>query len=61
MKLTTNDYVTRHQQEKSVGSVQKAKVNVIRQINTTINKQKNLILTVTVLQCLKRPLLFEHF
>ena len=53
MKLTTNDYVTRHQQEKSVGSVQKAKVNVIRQINTTINKQKNLILTVTVLQCLK--------
>ena len=53
MKLTTNDYVTRDQQEKSVGLVQKAKVNVIRQINTTINKQKNLILTVTVLQCFK--------
>ena len=33
--------------------LQKAKVNVIRQINTTINEQKNLILMVTILQCLK--------
>ena len=33
--------------------LQKAKVNVIRQINTTINEQRNLILMVTILQCLK--------
>ena len=56
MKSTTNDDVTRYQQEKSIGY---KKLNVIRQINPTINKQKNLILMVTVLQSLKSLLQFN--
>ena len=52
MKLKTNDYVTRRQQNNVNISYKKLKWTWW-QINTTINEQKNLFVVVTVLQCLK--------